>query len=89
MYTNAEGLFTFRWEGDMLKAVNEAVGGDYTTGCLPKGGDAVQRKGTGACLDFSGPVTAEFQRYPSPPPQASSRARPTITRMGARLSAQG
>lgn len=31
----------------MLKAVNEAVGGDYTTGCLPKGGDAAQRKGGG------------------------------------------
>ena len=29
----------------MLKAINEAVGGDYTTGCLPKGADAAVRKG--------------------------------------------
>ena len=37
------GAFRYRWEGDELKAVNEAVGGDYTTGRLPPGVSTTNR----------------------------------------------
>lgn len=30
----AEGLFTFKWVGDELTAINKAVGGNYITGKL-------------------------------------------------------
>ncbi|KAK3088376.1 hypothetical protein FSP39_018433 [Pinctada imbricata] len=37
------GDFIYKWEGDLCKAVNKAVGGDYVTGRLPVGEDHQRR----------------------------------------------
>ncbi|XP_021354447.1 uncharacterized protein LOC110450957 [Mizuhopecten yessoensis] len=38
------GDFIYKWEGDLCKAVNKAVGGDYVTGRLPPEADTKNRK---------------------------------------------
>ncbi|XP_021354445.1 uncharacterized protein LOC110450955 isoform X2 [Mizuhopecten yessoensis] len=37
------GEFIYKWEGDLCKAVNKAVGGDYVTGRLPPEADTKDR----------------------------------------------
>ena len=37
------GDFIYKWEGDVCKALNKAVGGDYVTGRLPVGMDFKKR----------------------------------------------
>ena len=37
------GDFIYQWEGDVCKAVNKAVGGDYVTGRLPQGSNSSNR----------------------------------------------
>ena len=37
------GAFWYKWEGDLIKAKNDAVGGDYVTGRLPAGMDPSKR----------------------------------------------
>ncbi len=48
-----EGLFTFKWEGDALTAINNAVGGNYITGRIPAGQNTRHRKGDFWPFDIS------------------------------------
>ena len=68
----AEGLFTFRWEGNELKAINEAVGGNYTTGkILQVCARPLRQPANGmACHSYAQSIS-QSQDNLTPPPAAA------------------